>query len=113
MRSHNDIVMGARPTGGGAGGQGCVCVPCFECGRDGASRLTRVPVLTGGGQDLVSGVAGTGGATQPGLVTWAAGRRRWPAGVGDGNEMAGGGGGADGWEDDVGRVRPDGTGGPS
>ena len=76
-------------------------MPCCECGRDGASRLTRVPVLTGGGQDLVSGVVGTGGATQPGLVTWAAGRRRWPAGVGDGNEMAGGGGGADGREDDV------------
>ena len=39
---------------------------------------------------------------QPGLVIWAAGRRRWPAGVGSGNELAGGGGRADGREDAVG-----------
>ena len=51
---------------------------------------------------------GTGGATQPGLVTWAAGRRRWPAGVGDGNEMAGGGGGADGGRMTLAEFRPDG-----
>ena len=50
--------------------------------------MTRVPVLTGGGQDLVSGAAGYGGEIQPGLVIWAAGRRRWRAGVGD--EIAGG-----------------------
>jgi hypothetical protein len=37
-------------------------------------------------------------------VTWAAERRRWLAGVGDGNDIAGGGGRADGREDDAGRV---------
>ena len=36
------------------------------------------------------GGRGMGGETQPGLVTWAAVRRRWPTRVGDGNEMAGG-----------------------
>ena len=49
------------------------------------------------------GRGGPGGGNQSGLMTWAAGRRRWPAGVGGGgSEMAGGGGRADGREDDVG-----------
>ena len=58
--------------------------------------------------------------THPGLVTWAAGRRRWSAGhQGDGSEMAGGGGRAvrrdSPRKDDVGRVGTNQTvaGGPS
>ena len=37
-------------------------------------------------------------------MTWATERRRWLAGVGDGNDIAGSGGRAGGREDDVGRV---------